>query len=165
MTFSYDGTTPDVSLCTVFADDKEWYTTGARCGWTPMGIAAQANDIKEMWSILAEDIEKRSLNMGNEAGWTPLFIAVTKGNAEAVKFLLDNGANANVATSSYCSEGAACVTPLDRAYGNPEKNAAIIILLEFHGAKRAPQSLKDEYNAARMRLAKEMAEINGGKHL
>jgi hypothetical protein len=155
------GNSEEVTMCSTFADDEEWFTEEARCGWIPLGIAAKDNDVREMRKILKADKERRSLNMGNDFGWTPLFIAVVWGSTNAVKFLLKNGANPNVATSGWCSDGGACETPLSRAMaGKNQKYRDIVALLTAKGAKVAPKSLRDEYEGKVQRNCEMAAALN-----
>lgn len=110
-------------------------TSGARCGHTVMHRAACVGNVK-----LIEHLYKlggnRLLNMGDYDGVTPLYIAVCAQQVEAVRVLLELGANAKLAVhrtsgDSECGDLAENTTPLWKALNHPQGvNSEIVALLQ-----------------------------------
>lgn len=64
---------------------------------TPLHSAARINDVDKIAQIIRNDGKREFLNEIGYGGQTPLMAAVLSGSTEAVKLLLDNGADPNIA--------------------------------------------------------------------
>jgi len=67
---------------------KLGYITG---GYTPLMVAAEQGDIGRIKQYLP----KSNVNQANESGYTALALAVKSGQTQAVRELLDQGADPN----------------------------------------------------------------------
>jgi len=67
---------------------KLGYITG---GYTPLMVAAEQGDI----SRIKQYLPKSNVNQANESGYTALALAVKSGQTQAVRELLDQGADPN----------------------------------------------------------------------
>jgi outer membrane protein assembly factor BamB len=85
--------------------------------------AAKANDLKTLKELIDKGID---VNVKNHYGVTALTFAIDKNNVNAVKFLLENGADPNLKDSFYGE------TPFGWAFYR--KNATIIKSMIEHGA-------------------------------
>jgi len=100
------------------------FTTGS----TEAHQAAGAGDLDDLKKTLDKDAHL--VNVRDKNGWTPLHEAVRNGNAEAVRFLLDRGAEMNSRSGSNEQGG----SPLYMAKQFHGDDHPIISLLEERGA-------------------------------
>jgi hypothetical protein len=74
--------------------NTDTFTTGS----TGAHVAAQKGDLKYLTSEVSK--EKDVVNKKDKNGWTPLHEGARGGHLDVVKYLIENGADANATTSS-----------------------------------------------------------------
>jgi ankyrin repeat protein len=102
-------------------------------GEAPLHLLGNNVELAKLLIAAQADVNARMGELGNDLGMTPLCVAVTRGHADMVEFLLKNGADPNV-RFRYRNDSSEH-TPLTAAvYNNDKPNARIIEALLVHKA-------------------------------
>lgn len=99
-----------------------------RKGWTPLHFAAAANDL-EIMNILLE--RHAYIDAGSPSGLTPLMLAAREGLEDAVKLLLEQGADATLKDGAYKVDAAEFARRADKPW--------IVKIIETHLASKKPR--------------------------
>jgi len=101
---------------------KDW-PSAAAVGKLPAHAAADRGDVVALEDLAAEN--ERSLHIRDQNGWQPLHEAVRKGHIDAVRLLVEHGADINAVTN-----GDNGVSPYNIALSNLTPNHPVVEFLE-----------------------------------
>lgn len=127
-----------VSVKQVFEGGKPLAAGVDKEGYSYLHIAAEVGDVEVLEYLL--DVVGMDIEGGNSHAETPLFVAAAAGNTEAVRFLLERGANVGTQTKEFSGRpyhgmmrSTKALTPLHAAvlYCHVE----VVRLLLEHGAE------------------------------
>jgi len=97
------------------------------CGWSALRYASRGGHVRVAKLLLDGKYEGKGadINLQDNFGWTPLMDACFKGHEAVVRLLLERVANATLRSKDGCTA---------LYYARRNKHAAIVALLEAHGA-------------------------------